>query len=110
MKPPIVCLCGSTRFKDTWIAYTQRLEMAGIVVLGVSHYTQAEGKELSDEDKTNLDELHMRKIDVSDFVLVLNVNGYIGWSTGNEIDHAMCLGKPVFYISPLSPILLSSKE
>jgi cell division protein FtsB len=51
--------------------------------------------------KAQLDELHMRKIDLADQVYVLNVDGYIGQSTRNEIAYAQALGKPIEYLVPL---------
>jgi hypothetical protein len=53
--------------------------------------------------KTALDELHKRKIELADEVLVLNVGGYIGKSTRSEIDHAERLGKPVRYLESTAP-------
>ena len=46
-----------------------------------------------------LDELHLRKIDLSDEVWVLDVGGYIGESTSNEIAYAKSLGKPITLLS-----------
>lgn len=51
--------------------------------------------------KTMLDELHKRKIDLSDEILVLNVGGYIGESTRSEINYAEAHGKPVKYLEPI---------
>lgn len=45
-----------------------------------------------------LDELHFRKIDISSEILVINVGGYIGESTRNEIDYAYLKGKSVCYL------------
>ncbi len=45
-----------------------------------------------------LDELHKRKIDLADEVLVLNVGGYIGESTRSEIDYARSLNMPIRYL------------
>ena len=45
-----------------------------------------------------LDELHLRKIDLSDFVFVVNVGGYIGDRTQQEIAYAQERGKPVEYL------------
>lgn len=50
--------------------------------------------------KIKADELHKRKIDICDEVFVLNVNGYIGESTSNEIKYAHSIGKPVMYLEP----------
>lgn len=54
--------------------------------------------------KKELDELHFRKIDMSDEVYVINLEGYIGESTRNEINYAKKTGKPVNYMEPLNPI------
>ena len=33
-------------------------------------------------------------------ILVLNVGGYVGWSTEREIRYALCLGLPVRWWEP----------
>ena len=48
------------------------------------------------------DLLHFDKIELSDEVLVLNINGYIGESTRNEINHAKKLNKTIRYLEPIS--------
>ncbi len=98
-KPKIICLCGSTRFIETWINEYQRLSDAGNIVLTVARMPprptlQHDQPEL----KVRLDELHKRKIDLADEVFVLNVGGYIGSSTKGEIDYAIAHGKPVIYL------------
>ena len=55
-------------------------------------------KERLAELKAKLDELHKRKIDLADEVLVLNVGGYIGDSTRSEIEYATKLDKPIGYL------------
>jgi len=54
---------------------------------------------LSEDDlraiKAKLDTLHLRKIDMADEVLILNVGGYIGESTRRELDYARRLGKTI---------------
>ena len=45
-----------------------------------------------------LDEMHRRKIDMSDEIFVINVGGYIGDSTKNEIEYAKRKGKIVKYL------------
>ena len=47
-----------------------------------------------------LDALHLRKIDLADWVLVLNVAGYYGESTQREIDYAKETGTPVQMLTP----------
>jgi hypothetical protein len=53
--------------------------------------------------KVIADELHKRKIDICDEVVVLNPGGYIGKSTQSEIAYANAINKPVRYIYPILP-------
>lgn len=48
--------------------------------------------------KEIVDEVHKRKIDISDRIYVLNIGGYIGESTRSEIEYAISKGKPVEYM------------
>lgn len=48
--------------------------------------------------KRALDELHYRKIDLADEILVVNVGDYIGSSTRREIEYAEAAGKPVSFM------------
>lgn len=104
-RPRIVCLCGSTRFYDAFQEANYARTMAGEIVLSVGFYPHAkaehghgEGVGHDSAEKAVLDELHKRKIDLADYVLVLNVGGYIGESTRSEIEYAEALGKPVEYL------------
>lgn len=45
-----------------------------------------------------LAELHLRKIDLADEVLILNVGGYIGPSTVRELAYARARGKRVRFL------------
>jgi hypothetical protein len=71
--------------------------MAGKVVLAPGVFAHA-GDPLTDDDKARLDALHFCKINMSDEVLILNVDGYIGSSTKNELDYANARGKPVRFL------------
>ena len=48
--------------------------------------------------KTMLDDMHLRKIDMADEIYVINVGGYIGQSTRNEIAYAQSRGITVRYL------------
>ena len=98
--PTIVCLCGSTRFYEAFQKANYEETMAGRIVLSVGHYPNSDGKHgekvgCTPEQKIELDELHKRKIDLADEILVLNVGGYIGESTQSEIAHAVKRGKRI---------------
>ena len=91
--PRIVCLCGSTRFRAAFERATLEEELAGKVVLATAF---ADSLTLAQKDA--LDELHRRKIDLADEVLVLNVDGYVGESTRSEIAYATVAGKTIRYL------------
>jgi hypothetical protein len=104
-RPTITVLCGSTRFYDEFQRANYELTMAGHIVLSVGFYPHSahvhgEGVGATLAEKVALDELHKRKIDLADEVLVLNVGGYIGDSTRAEIEHASAMGKPIRYLEP----------
>jgi hypothetical protein len=95
-RPPITVLCGSTRFGAAFAEANLRLTLAGHIVLSI----KPDGDLLGDDAerarvKAELDELHKRKIDRADRVLVLNLGGHIGESTASEIAYAKRLGKPI---------------
>ncbi len=56
------------------------LTFAGVIVVAPGEVDEA----ISVEQKTLLDALHLRKIDLADRVLVVNPRGYIGESTRRE--------------------------
>lgn len=106
-KPTIVCLCGSTRFFGAFREANLRETLAGRIVLSIGCDTHSDDElwlSMSAADraalKVKLDELHKRKIDLADEVLVLNVGGYIGESTRSEVLYAHEHGKPVRWLEP----------
>lgn len=101
--PIIVTLCGSTRFKDAYIKAQRDEEIGGKVVFSSGFFGHHEpGFDMSGAPgslKELIDKLHLRKIEMSDEILVLDVDGYIGESTRREIEHATKLGKRIRYLS-----------
>lgn len=106
-RPEVVVLCGSTRFKAEFEGESRRLGLEGKIVLSVSmfgHSGDLTPEQCTDghPTKTALDELHKRKIDMADRVLVINPGGYIGTSTRSEIEYAEWWEKPIDYlVAPL---------
>lgn len=79
--------------------------MAGRIVLSIGAATGTDDEHFGnlpkaeyDRIKEMLDELHKRKIDIADEVLVLNVGGYVGNSTRSEIEYATAHGKPLRWL------------
>ncbi|SMC38345.1 hypothetical protein [Papillibacter cinnamivorans] len=107
---PIVCMCGSTKFKQTWIRENARLTQEGNIVLAVGLWGHHERKFPAPEVKAKLDDLHKRKIDLCDWVWVLDVGGYIGESTRSEIAYAEKLGKPIRYLAHEFPEYIEPED
>lgn len=101
-RPVIVCLCGSTRFKQEFIDANFRETRGGKIVTTVGWFSHADGEVWTPTpaDKEGFDELHKRKIDLADEVLILNVDGYVGSSTRSEVLYAAEGGKTVRWLEP----------
>lgn len=102
MRPIIVCLCGSTKFKQEFITANFRETMAGRIVLSVGWFGHTDQAVYlpSKEEKRMLDNLHLRKIDLADEVLIINVWGYIGDSTRREWQYAKKKLKLIRWLDP----------
>jgi hypothetical protein len=94
-----ITLCGSTKFKKEFEAINMQLSLEGNVVYTVAFFAHYDNIELTDEQKGRLDEVHKRKIDNSEVIFVMDVDGYIGDSTRSEIAYAESKGKGVRYLS-----------
>ena len=101
-KPKIITLCGSSKFCDIMAVCAWLLERdEGAITMGLhllpfwystkceSHLAEAEGV------AQNMDALHIKKINMSDEIFVVNFNDYIGDSTRCEVEYAMSKNKPV---------------
>ncbi|MDU1412958.1 MAG: hypothetical protein E6929_09090 [Clostridium sp.] len=100
-KYKVVTLCGSTKFKEDFIRVQKELTLKGNIVISVGLFGHADGEfgtVITDEVKEMLDDIHKRKIDMSDEIYVINKNGYIGNSTRSEIEYAINKGKKVSYM------------
>ena len=108
-KYKVITLCGSTRFKDEFLKAQRELTLKENIVISVGvfgHSIDADVWENMDEQtkietKTMLDDIHKRKIDMSDEIFVINVGCYIGESTKSEIEYAKLTNKKVNYLEPI---------
>jgi hypothetical protein len=97
-KYKIITLCGSTKYKDQFIEQQRRLTLEGYIVVSVGMFGHADNEPITEEVKTMLDDMHFHKIDLADEIFVINVGGYIGYSTNREIEYARSKGKVVKYL------------
>lgn len=97
-------LCGSRKFEAQFHEWTEKLTYQGHVIYGLAIYgTRPElhsdaPETITKEQKTILDQVHFAKIDNSAGIVVLNVDGYLGEATKNEIRWAKMKGKEVYFI------------
>ncbi|WP_210504046.1 hypothetical protein [Nocardioides xinjiangensis] len=95
-RPDVVCICGSAKFSTEMRAVNREPTLAGVIVVAPSEADEPP----TPEQKLVLDDLHLRKIDLADRVLVVNPGGYVGESTRREIAYARAAGKPVTFTHP----------
>lgn len=97
----VITVCGSLKFKDEMMKIAEEMELKGNCVLTVIYPTNPDKDAYSEEEVKVLDEMHKEKIKLSDSILVVDVNGYIGSSTKSEIEYAQKLGKEIIYYHDL---------
>jgi len=97
-KPEVICLCGSTKFKREYMDVARSLALSGHIVLSVEFFMHADDCKVTDGEKVMLDKLHLAKIDMSDGIFVINVGGYVGESTKNEVEYAGEMGKKIWWL------------
>jgi len=100
-KPKTIVLCGSSRFVDimavcAWII--ERDEKAitmGLHLLPEWYCKSNIPDHLAEHEgcAAEMDELHLKKIDLCDEIFVVNFNDYIGESTTREIGYTVRRGK-----------------
>ena len=101
-KYKVITLCGSTRFKDAFLEAQKQLTLKGNIVISVGLFGHSGDNEVWTEGtKEMLDDMHLRKIDMADEIYVINVDGYIGSSTRNEIEYAKRIGQGVRYLETM---------
>lgn len=92
----IITLCGSLKFKKEMMEIAEKMALDGNCVL-TPVYPVLENYKRTDRQLELLKEAHFKKIELSDSILVVNINNYIGNSTNLEIEYAQKLGKEIIY-------------
>lgn len=84
----------------------EKIELQGNCVIAPIYPTNPDKDAYTNEEANMLDKMHKEKIKISDAILVVNVDNYIGSSTKSEIEFAKNLIKKFFTIQTLSIMLL----
>ena len=96
----IITMCGSLKFKEKMMIIAEKMALEGNCIL-TPVYPTLDNIERTEEQLLNLKEEHLRKIELSDAILVVNLNNYIGNSTNLEIEYAKKLGKEIIYYTDI---------
>lgn len=92
----IITLCGSLKFQKEMMKVAEEMALKGNCIL-TPVYPVSENCERTEEQIQKLKEAHFKRIELSDAILVVNVDNYIGSSTNLEIEYAKKLGKEILY-------------
>lgn len=96
----VITVCGSYKYINEMKEAALDLELQGIVALTPIDLTKPKDF-YSDDDFKRLGLMHKEKIRMSNGILVVDVDHYIGESTKSEIEFAKSLNKEVLYWSDL---------
>ena len=97
----IITVCGSLKFKDEMIKIAEKMELDGNCMITPIYPTNPDKDAYTNEEADMLDKMHKEKIKISDAILVVNVDNYIGSSTESEIEFAKTLNKEIIYYTDI---------
>ena len=93
----VVTICGSLRFfeKMQQTAELLEIEKGWCVLTPIAHTLD---RDLTPPEIALLGDIHKAKIDISDAIFVVNVDGYVGNAVKQEIEYARKKGKEILYL------------
>lgn len=91
----IIVLCGSIRFKKQFQEIYEKLTLEGNLVL-LPIFFENTNEELI--DKALLMKIHKQKIDMADEVQFINVDGYLGKDSIEELEYAQNHKKHITFL------------
>ena len=97
----IITICGSYKFKKEMIEIAEQLTLEGNCVLMPNELSRPSKESYTKEEATMIDKMHKEKIKLSNSILVVNVDNYIGSSTKKEIEYATKLNKEIIYYTDI---------
>lgn len=97
----VITVCGSLRFQREMEEIALKLELEGNCVLLPIFPIHGDKDAYTEEEMAVLGKMHFERIKISDAILVVNVDNYIGTSTQKEIEFAHSLNKEILYYTDL---------
>ncbi len=81
---------------------TEKMELQGnCMLVPIYNPSKSSKDDFTEEETLTLEKIHKERIKLADAILVVNVDGYIGNSTKNEIEFAKSLDKDIIYYTDL---------
>ena len=96
----IITLCGSLKFQHEMMILAEKMSLEGYCIF-TPVYPLLKNIGRTEEQLIKLREAHFKRIELSDAILVVNINNYIGDSTNSEIEYAKKIGKEIIYYTDL---------
>lgn len=97
----IITICGSYKFKKEMVEIAEMMTLKGNCVLMPNELSRPNKESYTKEEATIIDKMHKEKIKISDAILVVNLNNYIGSSTKKEIEYASKHNKEIIYYTDI---------
>lgn len=92
-----ITVCGSLKYKNKMMQIAEKLTLEGNCILSIVFPTNSNRNAYTKEEKDLFGKMHKERIRISNAVLVVNIDNYIGSSTKSEIAFAKALGKEIMY-------------
>ncbi|MCH5297918.1 MAG: hypothetical protein J1E85_09640 [Ruminococcus sp.] len=97
----VITVCGSLRFMKEIMEITEKMDLQGYCMLSIVYPAKSDKDVYTKEEKAMLSKMHKERIKLSDAILVVNIDNYIGRSTKSEIEFAESLNKEIIYYTDL---------
>lgn len=98
----IITICGSIRFINEMMDISMKMELqSNCMLIPIYSLNKTSKDDFTEEEALILGKMHRERIKLSDAILVVDVNGYIGNSTKKEIEYAKSLNKEIVYYTDL---------
>ena len=93
----VVTMCGSMKFNKQMKVIARKLETKNGWAVIQCIYSKKSDKMDNIEEMHNIENAHYKKIEISDAIYVVNINGYIGEATKRAIAYAKKYGKEIIF-------------
>ena len=94
----VIVFSGSMKFFDQMIRIARKFSANGKIVL-LPFKIPSERLNITDEELKMLKNIHRQRMDMADSMFVVDIEGYIGNETKDEIEYAKNIGLEIDYYS-----------